>query len=449
MMRLVICVFVLTTGALCALAVSTKSPAKPAPETDVITVFLTGNELGQLQPCGCSGGQLGGLDRRSALLAGVPVQRRLIVDTGLLVEEASEQNLIKFNIIIQALSLLDYDLVSLTEKDVEIAQNLGLLDSIGSVFNIISSHSTADVNVPAKFTKQFLLRQETVAVTVAAFDAESRPIEQISELFGPRANLHSVNILILNTRDAGAIEKIVKMGIVDCFIVPAESDEPEVISAPLKEPLILSVGRLGKYVGRLQIRTKQRGGKLTLGFSAVPVTENLPQAESLVELYKAYQQIVKEANLLEKQPRFALSNGLEYAGSKSCRPCHEYEYEKWDGTAHAHAYTTLEKVGSAFDPECVSCHVVGAEYESGFISEQKNGYLKNVGCESCHGPGSEHIKTQGEVETAEPRLDCADCHTTEQSANYAGNEQFYLEKIIHWREPNAAVDVKEKGEIKD
>jgi hypothetical protein len=25
---------------------------------DEITVFFTGNELGQLQPCGCSGGQL-------------------------------------------------------------------------------------------------------------------------------------------------------------------------------------------------------------------------------------------------------------------------------------------------------------------------------------------------------------------------------------------------------
>ena len=449
MMRLVTCIFVLATGALCALAVSTKEPAKSASETDVITVFLTGNELGQLQPCGCSGGQLGGLDRRSAVFDGVPVQRRLIVNTGLLVGERSEQNLIKFNIIIQAFSLLDYDLVNLTEKDIEIAENLGLLDSIGSVFNIISSHGPADVNVPVKFTKQFSLQEETVAVTVAAFDVESWPIEQINELFGPRSNLHSVNILILNTRDAGDIDKIVKMGIVDCFIVPAESDEPEVISAPLKEPLILSVGRLGRYIGRLQIRTEQGGGKLTLGFSAVPVTEDLPQDESLVELYKAYQQIVKEAELLEKQPRFALPNGLKYVGSKSCKLCHRYEYEKWGDTAHSHAYTTLEQVGSAFDPECVSCHVVGAEYESGFVSEQKSGYLKNIGCESCHGPGSEHIKTAGKVETAKPRLDCADCHTTEQSANYAGNEQIYLEKIIHWREPNAAVDVKEKGEVKD
>jgi len=46
-------------------------------------------------------------------------------------------------------------------------------------------------------------------------------------------------------------------------------------------------------------------------------------------------------------------------------------------------------------------------------------------------------------ETVEPMLDCSDCHTPEQSADYAGNEQLYLKKIVHWREPNVVGDVKE------
>ncbi len=49
----------------------------------------------------------------------------------------------------------------------------------------------------------------------------------------------------------------------------------------------------------------------------------------------------------------------------------------------------------------------------------------------------------GISETVEPKLDCTDCHSPEQSADYAGNEQLYLEKIIHWREPNAPGDVKQ------
>ena len=59
--------------------------------------------------------------------------KRLIVDTGSLVEGGSEQDLIKFNIIIQAFSLLDYDMVNLTKKDIGMAENLGPLDSIGPV----------------------------------------------------------------------------------------------------------------------------------------------------------------------------------------------------------------------------------------------------------------------------------------------------------------------------
>ncbi len=446
MMRLVACACVLAFGASCIPAMLTRSPMKPSVksgrEADVLTVFLTGNELGALQPCGCSGGQLGGFDRRSAVFNSVAASKRLIVDTGLFVEKASEQDLIKFNIVMQAFNLLDYDLVNLTEKDIEIVRNLGLLDSIGSVFNIISSHSSADVNVPAKFTKQLSLKERIVALAVAAFDAESAPIEQISELFTPQSGLQTVNILILNRCNGDITTSVAEIGIVDCLVCPAESDEPMVIGDPNERPLVISVGRFGKYVGKLQITPPKANDRATLIFSAVPVTEDLPQESSLLELYKIYQQFVKEANLLEKQPRFVLPNGLEYTGSKSCKSCHEYEYEKWSSRAHAHAYATLERVGSQFDPECIVCHVVGAEKISGFVSEEKTGHLKNVGCENCHGPGSEHIRTSGKAGTTEPRSDCTDCHTPETSSDYAGNEQLYFEKIVHWREPNAPGDVK-------
>jgi hypothetical protein len=471
MMRLVTCICVLAVGVSCIPDESTRrgGPAKSVRKTDVLTVFLTGSELGALKPCGCSGGQLGGFDRRLAVLDSVPRQRRLIVDTGGFVEGDSEQDLIKFDIIIQAFSRLDYDLVNLAEKDIEIAENLGLLNSIGSVFNVISSHRPADVNVPTKFTKQFLLKNRTVAVTVAAFDAKSGRTGRISELFTARPSLQTVNILILNRCDAGIIDFIAERGIVDCLVCPAESDEAMVIGDPNERPLVVSVGRYGRYVGKLQIRagTPDEGGdKLNISFSPVPVTEDLLPDKSLAELYKTYQEFVKAANLLEKQPRFVLPNGLEYTGSESCKACHEYEYEKWSGKPHARAYATLERIGSAFDPECVVCHVVGMEYESGFVSAEKTGHLKNVGCESCHGPGSEHIRTLGEArttpaasflrsplsrfskqsegasKTAGASLDCADCHTPEVSGDYAGKEELYFEKIIHWREPNAPGDVK-------
>ena len=445
MLRLASCICVLMIGLLCLSATCQKPLAETVYQNDVITVFLTGNELGQLKPCGCSGGQLGGLDRRSAILNSVPAANRLIVDTGSFVETDSQQDLIKFNIIIQAFGLLDYNLVNLTKKDLEIAENLGLLGN--PIVGFISPYGTGE-KISGKFQNQYLLNGKFINISLLTFDLETAPIERIREAFTWRdvftrqPGQKSVNILIINRCDDAVISSIAKMGIVDCLVCPPESDEPRIIGDPNGRPLVVSVGRFGKYVGRLQIIADSAPDKLKFYFSAVPVTEDLQQEKSLVQLYRTYQQWVKEENFLEKQPRFVLPDGLEYVGSASCKPCHEYEYEKWSGKPHANAFASLEKVGSDFDPECVTCHVVGFEYESGFISPQKTPHLENVGCENCHGPGSKHIKTAGEAKTAEPKSLCADCHTPDQSANYAGNEQLYFEKIIHWREPNAADNVK-------
>ena len=87
MLRLITYICVLTMVLSCVLDKSAKPSVKPADKTDVITVFLTGNTLGELLPCGCFGGQLGGFDKRSVILKSIPASKRLIVDTGLLVEE--------------------------------------------------------------------------------------------------------------------------------------------------------------------------------------------------------------------------------------------------------------------------------------------------------------------------------------------------------------------------
>jgi hypothetical protein len=138
-----------------------------------------------------------------------------------------------------------------------------------------------------------------------------------------------------------------------------------------------------------------------------------------------------------------LPSGVTYEGSKSCKQCHEYEYKIWSKKAHAQAYKSLVEVGSQYDPECVVCHVVGMDYEGGYVSEAKTSHLKDVGCENCHGPGSEHNRTEGLTKTTEPKSDCIFCHTPEKSAGYAGHEEEYLEKIRHWKELKTTSDVQQ------
>jgi len=479
MTRLGTCLSVLYAVCLAAIAVTSCLPSRPqkqatesSQQVNVLTIFVTGSELGALKPCGCSGGQLGGLDRRAAVLNSVAKQSRLIIDTGSFVESNNQQDLIKFGIIIDAFRMLGYDLVNLTHEDIEIARQLGLIDEIAISFNAISSGNPTGISLPVKLAAKFFLGVSPLNVTIVSFYVDINSAEKISELFPAPADAQALNILILNRYDTAIIHSIAQdEPAIDCIICPADSDEPRMISEQFARPLVFSVGRFGRYVCKLEIQPQEENpldsgmpamqqsavqnapviaiDKLKLHFSAIPVTEDLPLDSSLVELYKHYQRLVEESRLLETYLRLPLSDGLEYVGSKACQECHSYEYEMWGSKAHAGAFATLEEVGSQFDPECVICHVVGMDYESGFVWPGETDHLKNVGCENCHGPGSEHIRTSGEAWTTEPQSTCTDCHTPEQSVDYTGSEEIYLEKIVHWMEPNAPGSVEKEGNSED
>jgi len=431
----------LIAGFSCEVTPPTKGPERQRPPStgpDAVSIFITGNVLGALKPCGCSGGQLGGLERRPAILNTIPRQKRLVMDTGSLTKNESEQELIKYNIIMQAMTILDYDLVNLTQDDLEKARNLGLVDN--SPVSLISPNGTSGIK--RLYQKQYLLDSESISILIGTFDPDESNIEQIRELFPARSGgQKSINLLIISRSDDAIISSISRTGLVDCIIRPTESDQPMVIGDRNRKPLVISVGQYGRYVCELKVRHTGTSG-LGLSFRSIPVDEELPRDAAQVSLYKDYQQIVKDRGLLEKYPRFLLPNNLEYVGSKSCRPCHQSEYRIWRDTGHAKAYATLEQIGSQYDPECIVCHVVGMEYESGFVSEEQSSHLKNVDCENCHGPASEHIKTFGQAKFTEPKSTCIDCHTPEHSGEYAGNERLFLEKIIHWTEPNHPGNVK-------
>lgn len=414
-----------------------RSPAlRPAVDLAEVSVFFTGSELGALKPCGCSGGQLGGLSKRTAIFDRVPTARRVVVDTGNLVAGASEQDLIKVGILFEAFRLLDYDLVHLTAQDVDIVRTLGLAAPQDGSFAVIGAPWGADqADLPHSFIKRFPGRDREIAVRIASMDARTARPEFAGKIFDSQADECAVNILILRNGDAESHTAWAQFSATDCLILPSDSDEPLVVSEPGTRPLAFTVGRFGRYISRLKVDFSGPEAEPALSLERIPVEETLPDNGALVRLYRQYQDLVKQSGLLEEYPRIPLPGDLQYTGSKACERCHDYEYAAWSKNAHADAFATLVEVGSDYDPECVICHVVGMDRESGFVTAERTPHLKDVGCESCHGPGSEHVRTSGQTPTAEPRISCLDCHTPEHSSGYAGHEAEYLEKIKHWREP--------------
>ena len=114
-----------------------------------------------------------------------------------------------------------------------------------------------------------------------------------------------------------------------------------------------------------------------------------------------------------------------YVGSTRCQSCHAAAYDWWRGTPHGQAYATLEDLDKEFHLDCVGCHVTGYERPGGAtVGWNLEGALADVGCETCHGPGSLHVSSPAAhvppVETPESR--CVSCHNEEHSTAfvYAG-----------------------------
>jgi len=408
----------------------------PGEDRDDIVLFFTGNVLGALKPCGCSGGQLGGLERRTSIFATAPAANRLIVDTGALIQGDGEQDLIKFRIMFEAFRLLGYDAVHLTARDVETAGNLGILADGEKPFGVIAARGQG-TGVSRSFAKQFTAGDHTISVNIVAFDAQAGQIDQTAGLFPDGDAARTINVLIVGDYEGHAPQDILRgvPSTVDCVICPSDSDEPRLLSEPDARPLAFTVGRFGRYVSRVTVAVPAQRGRLSVRFADIPVEERLPKDEALTRLYRSYQELVTDGNLLDRYPRIPLPDGLTFTGSADCARCHTYEYRLWSTKPHANALAALKKVGSDRDPECVVCHAVGMGYAEGFITEEQTPHLKDVGCEVCHGPGSAHAQAPKEMATTEPQMDCLNRHTPERSGGYAGHEGEFMETIMHWRRP--------------
>ncbi len=407
---------------------------------DTVTVFLTGNILSTLKPCGCTTGQLGGLDRRPAVLSTAPADRRLIIDTGNFLRQDTPQDRIKLGILLQALTLLEYNLVHFESNDLQLISEMGLMDTLSC-----ETIAPGSSEIGPTFERTFTISDRELVVQVATVSVRDFEQTNLSQLFDSQRDTANVILLIVDSAETDFINRIAATNRVDVIIVPATATEPRIVDRSRKKPLVISVGKFGEYVTRLLLQVKP-DNTVAIGFSDIAIVESYPSDEALVDLYKFYQTLVRDEGLLDKVPQVPLPDGLQYTGSKKCQTCHEYEYAQWSTKLHAKAYPTLVKVDHQYDPECVQCHVIGLGYETGFKNESSPEDLRNVGCESCHGPGSQHIESvltqKNYVSTGQPRSKCTDCHTTEHSPKFYGNEKEYFQKIIHWKEHTWETSVK-------
>ena len=101
-----------------------------------------------------------------------------------------------------------------------------------------------------------------------------------------------------------------------------------------------------------------------------------------------------------------------YVGAASCVDCHAENHSDWSTTIHATAFETLVAGGNGDNPLCYPCHTVGYGSASGFVDQVTTPHLKDVQCENCHGPGSNHNADPDNVdlEVSPDSSLCGACH---------------------------------------
>jgi 2',3'-cyclic-nucleotide 2'-phosphodiesterase (5'-nucleotidase family) len=206
-----------------------------------------------------------------------------------------------------------------------------------------------------------------------------------------------------------------------------------------------------KWLSELRLARASAGRLSVVAHRDVPLdaaTPSDPDAAALVGSARAEFTAAQQAALERETTgataatiearRAALAEASPFAGSESCATCHAYQYKVWQASRHSHAFRTLEEKNRHLDAACTVCHTVRQGEEGGFLSSRLTPRLENVQCESCHGPGKQHVKAPAEPGYGRVDLPsrCVSCHTHENDPDF--DFPTYWPKIQHHQDDASA-----------
>jgi hypothetical protein len=284
-------------------------------------------------------------------------------------------------------------------------------DSAIGDWNVISTKSKLTLGVVGIVGDPTIASVKTIDSKMAFAPNSAAIVAGALKNMSKQTSKPNLNVLLYagpNDLAAKAAKMFPQFGIVVCS--SAESEPPSQ-PTPIKDSLLLQVGHKGQNVGVVGVFRNKAGG-LDLRYQLVsmtpnfetPADPNLEAANPALHELERYSKLVRDRGYLVQNPRgphpLQVSNkSAKYVGSQACAACHDTMVpgDSWAvhaASKHANAYAALVAARKPslrqFDGECIRCHTVGYNFNTGFVDAKKTPQLMNVGCENCHGPGSEH-----------------------------------------------------------
>ena len=436
-------------GCLSLLALSSPSMRPVATDSPPdLTLIVSGQELGYLEPCGCAEGQFGGFSRRDSVLLQLASSGKnfLRIANGNLISDAGRQSELKAEVGFTALKEMEYAVFNIGPRDLLLGierlkyfsntsgipfLSANLFQGEARVFQPFVFHSVPlkdlrrQVAIVGIISQQFEIYVENTSADLIL----KAPEDALKELIPQLSSQCEFIILLAHAGidEATALAKVFPQ--IDVIIVGDEQSDAlrELIS--VADTVLLNPGIKGKALGMLDIRWDKDEKRADTHFELLTLSERIPDTPRMADLLFVYQQMLAAENLNEEVEREIPSTGGMYAGNASCKTCHASEYASWKKTKHSHAYHTLVEKGHEKDPDCLTCHTVGFGFQTGFSDLSRTPTLTDVGCENCHGVGGNHVKNPQPGYGQVTKENCLTCHTTENSPKF--DYDVYFPKIRH------------------
>ena len=381
-----------------------------------VVVLYIGGTKSHLEPCGCYQEQSGGLPRRAYAVDQFRKRgfQTLLVDAGDIFNGKAEIDARRCKTNMKALTAMGYSAVALSESDLTYSDAYLNRQRAVTSFPFLASDGRR-----YNFTQSFLIKQ--VGQHAIAF--------VVGEAFEETVSQSDVVVALGDPKDPEHIDVVIY---------------PDEIAATVDKdgPLYIGSEPEGKTLGVLALWMDSNGGLAHHYATKLALTGEVGESEPVRQLLTDFYRDIAAENPLQDARLFAeqlleQQQGNGYVSAAACQRCHEQEYLQWSATRHAFAYETLLKKERYFDAGCVSCHTTGFGYSTGFQIGEQNSTLKGVQCETCHGPGKQHVGNpkKSNIRSGADTSLCLQCHDTKHSPGFAEVVALHSEDVDHSREP--------------
>jgi hypothetical protein len=450
------------------------SAADPTTTTERICLVFTGSRASEIESCGCSQKQSGGVDREAYLYEQLrkTYPNVIAIEAGAWTDPFQTPNeRLKSDYLVRALremqfrvfNVTPYDLAFGTTYPLQLARNgsgrLLSANVLSRSFDKASGTTTTkplyapytileaprrDGRRPIRIGVIAVTHRESLdagalqrlrAATRQMADYEVVDTSRVLRTLIPEVRKQADYVIVLAMMDRAVARQMA--GIFEGADVVVTTWGVQALQEfmALRKATFVNAGYWGRYFVQAlaDFDADNRPIAISGGLKGIDSdgTASLRFAKLLADYREDTKNLARQIAVAMEQSRFA--------GRTQCLSCHNSAYLQWTRTPHNLAYATLAQKNQHYNPDCLPCHVTGYGEPDGFVDINQTGHLVSVQCETCHGPGRAHGKALTEMmkpdvvgvvvrpstlanyphlinETPEPL--CLKCHVKDHDPNF-------------------------------